>query len=374
MSSASRLLFAAIAVALTMAAAAAHADKPTAKCVQNQLNDLGFDAGTVDGLIGPRTRAAADAWRKTQDPEPDLLRLTRRSAISWCRAIGKATPRLQKHWPARTPIQIFAADPGKTEPSIGFFRVADVKTRSFIRKTYNVDPVTRYVVVNATLNSSLRRQYEKAGRALNWPYRLRKDVFTAICPGARAVGPFIITCFPNFHDNPQNSHADQVYAESVLAHELFHIVQIELSQTHFPGPVPKGQDNLMGPNWLVEGTATVAGIDYAIPAHAPASWRHDYYRDSASTAEGALRNLRKHRSIRTQDNYMTAAYAAFLLQDRFGPGAILAYFENLPKVNWNWSKAFEMAFGMGLREFEDTYDTIRTDRAAALAFLNTAAD
>lgn len=41
---------------------AAFADKPTVMYVQHSLNQLGFNAGVVDGLMGPRTRSAIAAY------------------------------------------------------------------------------------------------------------------------------------------------------------------------------------------------------------------------------------------------------------------------------------------------------------------------
>lgn len=41
------------------------ADKPTVMYVQHSLNRLGFNAGSVDGLMGPRTRSAIAAYLKS---------------------------------------------------------------------------------------------------------------------------------------------------------------------------------------------------------------------------------------------------------------------------------------------------------------------
>ena len=41
------------------------ADKPTVMFVQHSLNRLGFNAGTIDGLSGPRTRGAIEAYLKS---------------------------------------------------------------------------------------------------------------------------------------------------------------------------------------------------------------------------------------------------------------------------------------------------------------------
>ncbi|WP_193370039.1 SEL1-like repeat protein [Pelagibius marinus] len=55
------------------------ADLPTVMYVQHSLNQLGFNAGTVDGLSGPRTRSAIGAYLSSvgmegeADITPDLL-------------------------------------------------------------------------------------------------------------------------------------------------------------------------------------------------------------------------------------------------------------------------------------------------------------
>lgn len=46
-------------------------DRPTVRYVQYTLNELGFDAGPVDGLFGPRTRAAIEAYRTKRGQPAD---------------------------------------------------------------------------------------------------------------------------------------------------------------------------------------------------------------------------------------------------------------------------------------------------------------
>ena len=50
------------AAAFAPAAEASFADRPTVMYVPQSLNQLGFNAGTVDGLMGPRTRSAIQAY------------------------------------------------------------------------------------------------------------------------------------------------------------------------------------------------------------------------------------------------------------------------------------------------------------------------
>jgi localization factor PodJL len=47
------------------------ADPPTVMYVQRTLNDRGFNAGPVDGVFGPRTRAAIERFQRTAKLSPD---------------------------------------------------------------------------------------------------------------------------------------------------------------------------------------------------------------------------------------------------------------------------------------------------------------
>lgn len=51
--------------------AASLADAPTVRYVQQALSELGFDAGPVDGLMGPRTRAGLRAYQRANDLSAD---------------------------------------------------------------------------------------------------------------------------------------------------------------------------------------------------------------------------------------------------------------------------------------------------------------
>ena len=56
--------------------------------VQTALNDLGFEAGVADGLLGPRTREAIRAFQAANDlpvtgqPSPELTRALRAATRS----------------------------------------------------------------------------------------------------------------------------------------------------------------------------------------------------------------------------------------------------------------------------------------------------
>lgn len=69
-----------------------------AECVQIQLNALGFDAGTPDGLIGSRTRSASVTYlehlRSAWTDEP----VSNETSLKWCLMIADEHPELIRLW------------------------------------------------------------------------------------------------------------------------------------------------------------------------------------------------------------------------------------------------------------------------------------
>lgn len=82
--------------------------QPGIQCVQNQLNALGFNAGSADGSIGPKTRAAAEEYRNWMTngagganwAQPPLTAL---NGEFWCDRVGDAHPAVAKFAVAATP-------------------------------------------------------------------------------------------------------------------------------------------------------------------------------------------------------------------------------------------------------------------------------
>lgn len=69
-------------------------------CVQSQLNELGFDAGAIDGLLGKRSKTAYDAHVIAEQLDTDI-KLTYPNAQNVCRRIGLHSPGMQQFWPAK---------------------------------------------------------------------------------------------------------------------------------------------------------------------------------------------------------------------------------------------------------------------------------
>lgn len=70
-------------------------------CVQSQLNDLGYEAGPADGLMGRRTIAAGDeyiAFMQSQYAGWNMRPLTSENADHWCKQVANANQKVTKHY------------------------------------------------------------------------------------------------------------------------------------------------------------------------------------------------------------------------------------------------------------------------------------
>jgi len=65
----------------------AHADRYIS-CIQAQLNEIGFDAGKIDGRFGNKTRSAIGKYKQNNPELKRLPKLTVANASVYCRAIG----------------------------------------------------------------------------------------------------------------------------------------------------------------------------------------------------------------------------------------------------------------------------------------------
>ena len=100
-----------------VSASAALAEQPGIRCVQNQLNALGFNLGVPDGTIGQRTRAAAEqyrAWMAGGAGEAGWSQpaLTALNGQAWCEEIAQAHPEVAKYAAVASP-PIYDVTPGE---------------------------------------------------------------------------------------------------------------------------------------------------------------------------------------------------------------------------------------------------------------------
>ena len=72
-------------------------------CVQDELNALGFNAGTADGVLGGKTQQAAIAYvqfTKQTDAAFVMPEVTADNARMWCETVAKQNPAVDRFWTA----------------------------------------------------------------------------------------------------------------------------------------------------------------------------------------------------------------------------------------------------------------------------------
>lgn len=136
--SATRSTLAALSLAMALATStAALADTDAVRCVQKELNALGFEAGLTDGMVGVRTFLAGEAYIRYMKANAEVgwaqPSLNDGNARHWCEKVAEAHPAVAPFWRE--------LEAGQIEP---------VDVESIFRFAYQFD-VGQGVKVNARL-------------------------------------------------------------------------------------------------------------------------------------------------------------------------------------------------------------------------------
>ena len=98
------VISAVLGLGLSYSASAAEPADAAVRCVQKQLNALGFEAGVADGLVGVKTFLASEAYTRflRANGEGGSVRtpLSVRSAREWCEMVADDFPRVAPYWDA----------------------------------------------------------------------------------------------------------------------------------------------------------------------------------------------------------------------------------------------------------------------------------
>lgn len=220
---------------------------------------------------------------------------------------------------------------------------------------------TEYLLLGAGPDS-VTRVLDAAYERLEKPRpRINADL-QVLCggpyPNAIASADFILVCFPE----DSRPALNPLRLGSVLAHEMFHQMQYDLSETRDdrPGVGPRK----LGPAWLVEGSAEVIEFLYIqalLPADGPELFE---LQNPARRSRKTLSSLQAHGSVRDPASYGVARFAATLLARRHGVDGFINYFAALGRGQ-NRTEAFERTFGQTPEAFEAEFETVRRDFGAA---------
>lgn len=238
------------------------------RCVQAQLNASGQQAGSEDGIIGPRTRRALQAHAETRGL---ALRegLSLDNSIPWCRRLGIDLPALQAFWPSRLNAVLVTVGPS-VDPVLA--RLIRTRTPGIYDEVADLlgEPLagTDRVVVGSGV-PELRRLVSRAGFA--WIGDLDRTLAEHCRPedaiGGFAVPGLMVICLRE--GVRLRGGLDYDHLRFVLAHESTHLVQFQLTGVPPPNTPPADRVATEGPIWLLEGLADVVGYRLGFDAVPP---------------------------------------------------------------------------------------------------------
>lgn len=367
----------AIALAFFVSTGAAQADtaRDLARCVQSQLAALGQDVGTIDGLIGPRTRrAAAKALETLQaDGKVDgLPGLTRHSAVTWCRELSDVSFRLNRYRPGLQPPQIAVPDVKGPAATRLMERTAQ-KVEAHFRTEYGIRLASRVHYGGDSSTKGILTQAKRLPGASKARLNSLRGWADEVCDKHFGVVGIayrnaVYFCWPSRGSlNDVWAKVMRANLEYVMAHELMHMVQQELAQDIVPRPRrTKGQSNL-GPNWMVEGAAVLIADRYIDP-HGWDKGRRLYRRLQRSKDKAyPLKALRPHQTVFKKESYDLATAAVHVLVRRHGVQSLFDYWREVGQTG-SASKAFEAVYGQSLGSFEAMFDDRRANFSRLWAF------
>lgn len=331
-----------------------------AACVQKGLNQLGFDAGPVDGQMGRRTFAAALAFAGAQDGElyPELSNAT---ALVWCtrleRSIAAGT--------ARGPLDDLAKF--RFGPDIDVATARDTQAGvaavdAYFRKVFGSaleKPGTIYVSSDPDWLADSYVAHLKAGSGI----RRGKFEWFSGCHGGEAGYGFMFFCAKSdvFSSDWFGSGraAQRAFA---IAHEYFHMLQYERAVGSLDGCCD-GQNTLamLGPQWLVEGAAEYMAFRLLGDSGRMNFRREiDWHTQKAAEVGSSLEQMQTRQGYYAEQRASSAGMiAAHLLAERAGLASLARFYDEMGK-DQGWEAAFEAAFGLTPAAFSDIYeDAIR---------------
>lgn len=101
-----------VTIGTIVTATPAMAASEAVRCVQSELNELGYTAGQADGLFGNTTFQAAEDYRErmlANSPGWSQPPLTEQNAALWCEQVAEAFPQISQHFDAFKAVPVVAA-------------------------------------------------------------------------------------------------------------------------------------------------------------------------------------------------------------------------------------------------------------------------
>ncbi|KIC21511.1 hypothetical protein [Leisingera sp. ANG-Vp] len=173
-----------------------------------------------------------------------------------------------------------------------------------------------------------------------------------------------------YRSNPRRWTRDlKMELGALITHEYMHVLQHVLAnEASRRGRTPSGEV-LLGPEWLVEGSAEYFELRY---------WRKkqrgftgprisDLQKIQQSSGV-VLTGMQRPGSVTSLEQYRVSLLAVELLAGRAGGDAIFAYWRRLGKGE-SRRAAFRNAFGVELKAFESGFAELSSNKSAAVRFM-----
>jgi len=235
----------------------------------------------------------------------------------------------------------------ETPEGAAALREMHAEAAAFFQSEYDLTIPEGFAIVAATGADALTAQFHAAG------IQTLFFVGDRTCPPSRVGGvanrAMVALCWP---EAPVTSP----YARAVMVHEVMHQVQYTLAQDR-PAQRRGEEDWLLGPAWLVEGSAEWVEEVFR-NGRAADGVRFFELQEPARRNQTQLEDLTVHGSLQTGRTYGVARFAAFLLAERFGDQALFDYFAALGRLK-DRDAAFREVFGMSLAAFEADFASVR---------------
>jgi hypothetical protein len=345
-------------------------------CVQKQLTALGHAPGPVNGRITQQTKNAFLQLQASHTNKPALAalpKLKKMTAVSYCREIGAAFPKARALMPSQTPFAV-RSDGGAGGQQVKLLRTSFTLTERFFEQRYGIVPASRVDIAGSYDRAKLADYTVELMKLRGASLGGVKKVIEDICGelqnryGGVAYQNQLLLCWP--HSKSYGAawfNKVKPWVAGIMAHEYMHHIQRELGNVKADGGYGSRNRRILGPLWMVEGTAEVVQQDFLTRQMRIKMPSLSKLQKKSMVIQKPLSNMKNSGSMSSYKEYQVAHFAVHLLSERYGKAKMFEYWRAIGQGN-NWEKAFQKTYGMSLRQYEAMYETLRRDAGAAGRF------
>ncbi|MFP9138559.1 peptidoglycan-binding domain-containing protein [Devosia sp. XGJD_8] len=325
-------------------------------CVQEKLNLLGFDAGSVDGQMGRRTFDAAIAFATAQDGDA-YPELSNETAAQWCATMLAAIEGDVARGPSDD-LARYRFGPDIEGAIARDTRAGIAAVDEYFRKVFGAAltaPGTIYVSSDADWLADAYVAHLKAGQGI----RGGKVEWFSGCHGGEAGYGFMFMCAKaDVFSGDWFGAGVPAQRSFALAHEYFHMLQYERAVGSLAGCC-SGVNTLemLGPQWLVEGAAEyiafrMLGDNGAMDLQREVDW----HTQKAGEVSTPLVKMETREGYYAEERASSSGMiAAHLLAESSGLASLAQFYDEIG-AGKDWEVAFQDAFGLTPAEFYASYD------------------